>query len=181
MPIEQDAPEVERSAVGPLAGLMEIRTGAADGGHWASVSRLDLDPDTAASQKPIVNPIKTRIVSHQSPIETDCARPDQGRSWGQVAATTRGAGITAGSTTTARRHLAGAEHPGPARRGSGGACRCGDRSSPGRRLPLLALMPQWRQDYPNKRPPTWATAISEMGQEPPPALQKRSGDLPPRP
>jgi len=57
-------------------------------------------------------------------------------------------------------------------RGSGGACRCDDRSSPGRRLPLVALMPQWRQDHPNKRPPTWATAISEMGHFRPPALQK---------
>jgi hypothetical protein len=25
-------------------------------------------------------------------------------------------------------------------------------------------MPQWRQNYPNNRPPTRATAISEMGQ-----------------
>jgi hypothetical protein len=29
---------------------------------------------------------------------------------------------------------------------------------------LGALMPQWRQDHPNNRPPTRATAISEMGQ-----------------
>jgi hypothetical protein len=27
----------------------------------------------------------------------------------------------------------------------------------------VALMPQWRQDYPNNRPPTPANAISEMG------------------
>jgi hypothetical protein len=30
--------------------------------------------------------------------------------------------------------------------------------------PLVALVPQWRQNYPNKRPPSRATAISEMGQ-----------------
>jgi hypothetical protein len=38
----------------------------------------------------------------------------------------------------------------------------------------VALMPQWRQDYPNNRPPTPANAISEMGQEPPNALQKKN-------
>jgi hypothetical protein len=56
------------------------------------------------------------------------------------------------------------------------------RGSPGHRLPLVALVPQWRQDYPNNLPPTWATAISEMGHKPPPALQKKSEDairLPP--
>jgi hypothetical protein len=37
-------------------------------------------------------------------------------------------------------------------------------ADPGRRLPLVALVLQWRQDYPNKRPPTRATAIFEMGQ-----------------
>jgi hypothetical protein len=42
---------------------------------------------------------------------------------------------------------------------------------PGHSLPLVALELQWRQDYPNKRPPTRATAISEMGQLRPPALQ----------
>jgi hypothetical protein len=46
---------------------------------------------------------------------------------------------------------------------------------PGRRLPLVALVLQWRQDYPNNRPPTRATAISEMGHEPPPAMQKKIG------
>jgi hypothetical protein len=51
------------------------------------------------------------------------------------------------------------------------------RGSPGHRLPLMALVPQWRQDHPNKRPPTRATAISAVGQKPPLALQKRSGDL----
>src|SRR5271168_5177433 len=40
---------------------------------------------------------------------------------------------------------------------------------------LVALMPQWRQDCPNNRSPTRATAISEMGQEPPTALQKKIG------
>jgi hypothetical protein len=39
----------------------------------------------------------------------------------------------------------------------------------------VALAPQWRQNYPNKRPPSRATAISEMGQEPPIALQKKVG------
>jgi hypothetical protein len=39
----------------------------------------------------------------------------------------------------------------------------------------VALMPQWRQDYPNNRPPTRATAISAMGQNRPLALQKRLG------
>jgi hypothetical protein len=33
-------------------------------------------------------------------------------------------------------------------------------------------MPQWQQDYHNNPPPTGATAISEMGQEPPNALRK---------
>jgi hypothetical protein len=41
--------------------------GLADGVSRASVSGLDLDPNTVASQKRIVNPIKTRIVSHQGP------------------------------------------------------------------------------------------------------------------
>ena len=50
------------------------------------------------------------------------------------------------------------------------------RGSPGHRLALVALMPQWRQDHPNNRPPTRATAISAVGQKPPPALQK-TGDL----
>ena len=41
----------------------------------------------------------------------------------------------------------------------------------------VALMPQWRQDHPNKRPPTWATAISEMGQKPAfPASCRRTGN-----
>jgi hypothetical protein len=44
---------------------------------------------------------------------------------------------------------------------------------PGHSLPLVALVPQWRQDHPNKRPPTRATAISAVGHEPPPALQKK--------
>jgi autotransporter passenger strand-loop-strand repeat protein len=38
------------------------------------------------------------------------------------------------------------------------------RGGPGQRLPLVALVPQWRQGYPNKRPPTRATANSAMGQ-----------------
>ena len=37
---------------------------------------------------------------------------------------------------------------------------------------IMALAPQWRQDRPNNRPPTRATAISGVGQNPPPALQK---------
>jgi hypothetical protein len=36
--------------------------------------------------------------------------------------------------------------------------------SPGHRLPLVALVLQWRQDHPNNRPPTRATANSAMGQ-----------------
>jgi hypothetical protein len=36
---------------------------------------------------------------------------------------------------------------------------------PGHRLPLVALMPQWRQNYLNNRPPARATAISAMGQQ----------------
>jgi hypothetical protein len=44
---------------------------------------------------------------------------------------------------------------------------------PGHRLPHVALVLQWRQDHPNKLPPTWATAISEMGQNLPPALRNR--------
>jgi hypothetical protein len=39
------------------------------------------------------------------------------------------------------------------------------QGSPGYRLPLVALVRQWRQDYPDDRPPTWATtAISAVGQ-----------------
>jgi hypothetical protein len=30
---------------------------------------------------------------------------------------------------------------------------------------VVALVPQWRQGYPNNRPPTRATAISAMGQQ----------------
>jgi hypothetical protein len=50
----------------------------------------------------------------------------------------------------------------------------------GHRLPLLALIPQWRQDSPNNRPPTRATAISAMGHNPPAALQKGRRKLAPR-
>jgi hypothetical protein len=32
-------------------------------------------------------------------------------------------------------------------------------------LPLVALAPQWRQNYPKNRPPRRATTISEMGQQ----------------
>jgi hypothetical protein len=39
-------------------------------------------------------------------------------------------------------------------------------------LLFVALMPQWRQDFPNSRPPTRTTAISAMGQNRPLALQK---------
>ena len=39
--------------------------------------------------------------------------------------------------------------------------------SGGRGLPLVALVLQWRQDYPNNRPPTRATAIWAMGQQQP--------------
>jgi hypothetical protein len=53
--------------------------------------------------------------------------------------------------------------PGALCRGPGGIA---PRGSPGHRLPLVALMPQWRQDYPNYRPPTRATAISAMGHNP---------------
>jgi hypothetical protein len=35
--------------------------------------------------------------------------------------------------------------------------------SPRQSGPLVALMPQWRQEYLNNRPPTRATAMSEMG------------------
>jgi hypothetical protein len=48
----------------------------------------------------------------------------------------------------------------------------------------VALMPQWRQNHPNNRPPTRATAISGVGQLRPLALQKKSGSRPdtqPRP
>jgi hypothetical protein len=44
----------------------------------------------------------------------------------------------------------------------------------GRRLPHVALVLQWRRDYPNKLPPKLAAVASEMG-KPPLALQKRSG------
>ena len=49
------------------------------------------------------------------------------------------------------------------------------RGSRRHRLPLVALVLQWRQNYPDNRPPTPATAISAVGQNPPPALQKRWG------
>jgi hypothetical protein len=42
---------------------------------------------------------------------------------------------------------------------------------PGHRLPFVALMPQWRQDCPNNRPPTWTTGISAMGNGPDRPLQ----------
>jgi hypothetical protein len=54
------------------------------------------------------------------------------------------------------------------------------RGGPGHRLALVALMPQWRQDYPNNRPPTWATVISAVGQNRPPALQKNRTTFAPR-
>jgi hypothetical protein len=38
----------------------------------------------------------------------------------------------------------------------------------------VALVLQWWQDYPNKRPPTRATAISEMGQSQPSAPFQRN-------
>ena len=41
----------------------------------------------------------------------------------------------------------------------------------------MALVPQWRQDYPDNRPPTRATAIPAMGQLRPPALQKNSKEF----
>jgi hypothetical protein len=37
--------------------------------------------------------------------------------------------------------------------------------------PLVALALQWRRHYPNKLPPKLAAVASEMGHEPPPALQ----------
>jgi hypothetical protein len=40
---------------------------------------------------------------------------------------------------------------------------CSPAAYPGHRLPFVALVPQWRQDYLNNRPPTRATAISAMG------------------
>jgi hypothetical protein len=52
-------------------------------------------------------------------------------------------------------------------------------ADPGRRLPLVALVLQWRQDYPNNRPPTRATAISAVGHNPPPAMQKISKEFRP--
>jgi hypothetical protein len=73
--------------------------------------------------------------------------------------------------------------PRPARRGLvRGARRCGHRSlgasaavlGPGHRLPLVALVPHWRQNYPNNPPPTRATAISEMGHFRTNALHKRN-------
>jgi hypothetical protein len=96
-----------------------------------------------------------------------------GRSWGQAAATT-GRQDHGRSHHDARRHLAGTgtgtDHPGPRdrARGATGAwgplprswCNCPRRGNPTRRLPLVALTPQWRQDYLNNRPPTRATAIS---------------------
>jgi hypothetical protein len=36
----------------------------------------------------------------------------------------------------------------------------------------VALVLQWRQDYPNKLPPKLAAVASEMGHNLPPALQK---------
>jgi hypothetical protein len=42
----------------------------------------------------------------------------------------------------------------------------------------VALMPQWRQDYPDDRPPAWATAISAVGQLRPPALRNMIAKCP---
>ena len=53
-----------------------------------------------------------------------------------------------------------------------------DRRSPaadlGVGMPLVALVLQWRQDYPDNRPPTRATAISAMGQNRPPSALPRA-------
>jgi hypothetical protein len=50
--------------------------------------------------------------------------------------------------------------PGPERLGRSAAVwgNC-PRGSPRHRLPLVALMPQWRQDHPNKRPSTHSTML----------------------
>jgi hypothetical protein len=40
----------------------------------------------------------------------------------------------------------------------------------------VALMPQWRQNYLNNRPPTRSTAISAMGHEQPPAPSAKLED-----
>src|SRR5580693_9848674 len=53
----------------------------------------------------------------------------------------------------------------PATRSSRGVSLQGGGGDPRHSLPLVALMPQWRQDHPNNRPPTWATVISTVGQE----------------
>jgi hypothetical protein len=42
--------------------------------------------------------------------------------------------------------------------------KCPPAGYSGRRLPLVALVPQWRQDYPNKLPPKLAAVASEKGQ-----------------
>jgi hypothetical protein len=119
------------------------------------------------------------------PTPRRCCLGRPGRSWGQAVGDDAGAGITA-DPTTARRHP-GSRPTGPpdgpraepvaAATGAWGPLprswgNC-PRGSPGHRLPLVALMPRWRQEYPNNRPPTRATAISAVGQKETPALQKK--------
>jgi hypothetical protein len=81
--------------------------------------------------------------------------------------TTTPVGISLAPTTRPVRSPSATGALGPSA-GSWGNCPPG---GPGHRLPIVALMPQWGQDYPNKRPPSRATAISEMGHKPPLALQ----------
>jgi hypothetical protein len=84
-------------------------------------------------------------------------------------------------TVGVRRHLAGTDHPtglrSPQRRGHRSLGASAAVMDPGHRLPLVALVPHRRQNYPNTPPPTRATAISEVRQDLPPAPQQTVGVL----
>jgi hypothetical protein len=57
---------------------------------------------------------------------------------------------------------------------AGPAIESPKRGNPTRKSPLVALVPQWRQNYPNNRPPTRAAAISEMGHRTNPLARERA-------
>jgi hypothetical protein len=52
-------------------------------------------------------------------------------------------------------------------------------AGPGPRLALVAPMPQWRQDYPNNRPPNSGDRYLGCGPKLPPVLQKKIMGLAP--
>jgi hypothetical protein len=90
-----------------------------------------------------------------APDDTGAGRADPSRAHGPVLRSRRRVGF---SSSTPRRLLqAGCATPEP----GASAAVLGSRAQV---AALWPLMPQWRQDCPNNRPPTRANAISEMGQ-----------------